>query len=50
MSEWQRLLAWCSEADVYARVPHLTRDGTFARIYSGEGSLEALINEVPNGE
>jgi hypothetical protein len=45
MSEWQRFLTWCSEADEYPEIFHLTRDGQYARIGNGGSTLEDLVEE-----
>jgi hypothetical protein len=43
MSTWQQFLAWCSEKDRYPEIFHLTRDGQYARIYSGNITFDNLL-------
>jgi uncharacterized protein YlbG (UPF0298 family) len=45
MTTFQKFLRWCSDADRYPQIFHLSRDGQYARIYSGNDTLEDLVEE-----
>jgi hypothetical protein len=44
VSTWQQFLHWCSQADRYPEIFHLTRDGQYARIYEGDETMEDLMD------
>lgn len=41
---WQKFLHWCSQADRFPEIFHLTRDGQLARIYEGDKTLDDLVD------